>query len=233
MSIGNIGYLYFFKLIMKNILLPLLLITLLSCKSKFSIVDRPINFDDERKDLTLQYLSDRYGLEQDVPKINPKMIVLHWTDIPTLEQSFKAFEGSTLPNSREGISSAGALNVSSQFLIDRDGTIYRLMPEDVMARHVIGLNHTAIGVENIGSEKMPLTKAQLRANEFLIRYLKNKYPIEYLIGHYEYTDFVDHPLWLEKDDSYRTVKVDPGEDFMEAIRKRTKDLNFKKNPTKK
>ena len=218
---------------MKNILLSALLITLLSCKSRFNIVDRPIDFNDQRKDLTLEYLSDRYGLEQDSPKITPRMIVLHWTDIPTLEQSFKAFEGATLPNSREGISSAGALNVSSQFIIDRDGTVYRLMPEDVMARHVIGLNHAAIGVENIGSEKMPLTKSQLKANVELIRYLAKKYPIEYLIGHYEYTNFVGHPLWLEKDDSYRTVKVDPGEDFMNAVRKRTKDLNFKPNPPNK
>lgn len=218
---------------MKRILLFLLVISAFSCKSRFNIVDRPISFDEEREELTLEYLSDRYGIEQDAPTITPKMIVLHWTAIPTLEKSFDAFKESKLPNSREGIKSAGALNVSSQFLIDRDGTIYRLLPETTMARHVIGLNHAAIGVENVGGENQPLTKAQLKANVALIRYLAKKYPIDYLIGHYEYTDFVGHPLWLEKDDSYRTEKIDPGEEFMKAVRKRTKDLNFKQNPPHK
>ena len=32
--------------------------------------------------------------------------------------------------------------------VDRDGTICRLMPETWMARHVIGLNYSAIGIEN-------------------------------------------------------------------------------------
>jgi len=54
----------------------------------------------------------------------------------------------------------------------------------------------------------------------LVTYLQKKYPIEFVIGHYEYQDFVDHPLWLEKDASYRTKKVDPGVEFMEDLRKR-------------
>ena len=33
---------------------------------------------------------------------------------------------------------------SAQFLVDRDGTIYSLMPETFMARHVIGLNLSSI-----------------------------------------------------------------------------------------
>ncbi len=103
-----------------------------------------------------------------------------------------------------------------------------------MARHVIGLNHTAIGVENVGgTEDLPLTKAQIKANTWLVKYLNKKYPIEYLIGHYEYTNFEDHELWLEMDEGYRTKKNDPGEDFMNAIRKRTEKLNLKSAPAKK
>jgi len=100
-----------------------------------------------------------------------------------------------------------------------------------MARHVIGLNHTAIGVENVGgTEEKPLTDAQLQSNIALVKYLAKKYNIEYLIGHYEYTDFEDHPLWLEKDDGYRTKKTDPGEDFMRKVRQATENLDFKENP---
>lgn len=218
---------------MKPISIILILISLVSCSVSRKILDKPIVFNDERKTLTLEYLSSRYGLEQEEPTIKPKMIVLHWTVIPTFEKSFEAFNNATLPDWRPDITNVSGLNVSSQFMVDRDGTIYRLMPETTMARHVIGLNHCAIGVENIGgTEDLPLTKAQLKSNIWLVRYLKGKYDIDYVIGHYEYTLFEGHPLWLEIDDGYRTQKNDPGEDFMKKVRKVVKDLNFKPIPTK-
>lgn len=208
-----------------------LILLLTACKTTNNIVDKPIVFNEERKILTLEYLSKRYGLEKDTPEIEPKMIVLHWTVIPTLEKSFEAFNNPSLPNWRPDIKNVSGLNVSSQFMVDRDGTIYRLMPETTMARHVIGLNHCAIGVENVGGDTgQPLTKAQLKSNIWLVRYLAEKYDIDYLIGHYEYTLFEGHPLWLEKDKGYRTKKTDPGEDFMRKVRKAVKDLNFKALP---
>ncbi|MBQ4915143.1 N-acetylmuramoyl-L-alanine amidase [Maribacter sp. MMG018] len=208
-----------------------LLLLLTACKTTNNIVDKPIIFNEERKILTLEYLSKRYGLEKDTPEIEPKMIVLHWTVIPTFEKSFEAFNNPSLPNWRPDIKDVSGLNVSSQFMVDRDGTIYRLMPETTMARHVIGLNHCAIGVENVGGDTgQPLTRAQLKSNIWLVRYLAEKYDIDYLIGHYEYTRFENHPLWLERDKGYRTKKTDPGEDFMRKIRKAVKDLNFKPLP---
>ncbi|MGB5460927.1 MAG: peptidoglycan recognition family protein [Eudoraea sp.] len=216
---------------MKQLLLIIITLIFLSCSASKVIVDKPIVFNEERAELTRTYLLERYGLEQESPAISPKMIVLHWTVIPSLEEAFEAFDPATLPNWRPDIENVSGLNVSSQFMVDRDGTIYSLMPETNMARHVIGLNHCAIGVENVGGTKeLPLTKAQLKANIWLVEYLTNKYPIEYLIGHYEYTNFEDHPLWLEKDETYRTVKTDPGKDFMKKVRKATKNLNFKPVP---
>ena len=215
------------------VLVCLSFIMIASCGS-VNITDKPIDFDEQREKLTLEYLQTRYGLEQSEPSIDPKMIVVHWTAIPTLEESFKAFKGPLLPNTRSDITTAGALNVSAHFLVDRDGTIYRLMPETTMARHVIGLNHCAIGIENVGgTQNTPLTKKQLKANVELIRYLKKKYPnIDYLIGHFEYTRFEEHPLWLEIDDGYRTEKTDPGADFMERIRSRTSQANWNPLPEK-
>lgn len=205
---------------------------LVSCTPKIAIIDKPILFDEERKALTLQYLADRYGLEQNEPTIDPKMIVLHWTVIPTFEESFATFDPATLP-SRPDIKAASALNVSSQFMVDRDGTIYRLLPETTMARHVIGLNHCAIGIENIGgTEDLPLTADQVGSNIWLVNYLSDKYEIDYLIGHYEYKLFERHKLWLEKDEGYRTEKDDPGVDFMDKVREATKEHNFKPLPAK-
>ncbi len=219
---------------MKKSILYLSFAILISSCTKQLIVDKPIVFDAERKALTLEYLKDHYEIIQDEPTIDPQMVVVHWTVIPTLEKSYTAFQNAKLPNWRPDIASASALNVSSQFLVDRDGTIYRLMPENFMARHVIGLNHCAIGIENVGgTEELPLTDAQLKSNIWIVKYLKKKYDIQYLIGHYEYTYFEDHELWLEVNDGYRTIKTDPGEKFLSDIRQAVKNLDLKENPVKK
>lgn len=193
----------------------------------------PILFNEHREQLSLQYMKERYGLEKELPIIEPKIVVLHWTAIPTLKDSYKAFRNVELPKTRSEIAGAGTLNVSAHFLVDRNGKIYRLMPETIMARHVIGLNHVAIGVENVGGTKRtPLTKKQLRANIWLVEYLNKKYDIEYVIGHHEYTNFENHELWLEMDEGYRTLKSDPGEKFMMNLRAATKHLEFKPIPKK-
>ncbi|MBT8321523.1 MAG: N-acetylmuramoyl-L-alanine amidase [Eudoraea sp.] len=213
------------------VFIGVLCLSFFSCASSRKIVDKPVVFDAEREAMTLEYLRDRYGLDQETSEIIPKMIVLHWTAIPTFEEAFKTFNSNRLPGSRSDVQQAGALNVSAHFLVDRDGTIYRLMPETTMARHVIGLNHCAIGVENVGgTEETPMTRAQIKSNIYLVKYLSDKYNIEYLIGHYEYPLFDGHELWLEKDAGYRTEKDDPGADFMQEVRRATKNLNFKPIP---
>ena len=217
---------------MKYTLICVFALLAFACGSSKKIVDKPIIFDQERMELTKQYLATRHGLTMEDATITPKMIVLHWTVIPTMQETFDVFNPSKLP-SRPDLATASSLNVSSQFLVDRDGTIYRLMPETNMARHVIGLNHTAIGVENVGgTDDFPLTEAQIKSNIFLVKYLSKKYPIEYLIGHYEYTNFEGHELWRETDEGYRTEKTDPGKDFMAAVKKGTKNLNLKSAPEK-
>lgn len=195
-----------------------------------AIVDRPIPFSQQRVGMTRSYIREHYGLEVPDIRIEPRIVVLHWTAIPTLEGSYNAFRGETLPGARADLAGAGQVNVSTQFLVDRDGTIYRLMPEDWMARHVIGLNYNAIGVENVGGTggKEDLTEAQVAANIHLVRYLSRKYPgIQYLIGHSEYREFEGHPLWRERDAGYRTAKTDPGPRFMGAVRAGVQGLGLK------
>ena len=75
-----------------------------------------------------------------------------------------------------------------------------------------------------------MTDAQLKSNIWLVNYLANKYKIDYVIGHYEYTNFEGHELWLEKDDGYRTQKTDPGTAFLAAVKEATKSWNFKETP---
>jgi beta-N-acetylhexosaminidase len=152
----------------------------------------------------------------------------------SFNKSFARFKPQKLLSDRTDIASASSLNVSAHFLVARDGKIFRLMPDNWMARHVIGLNYSSIGIENVGgsgNRKDDLTDAQRQANVQIIRYLRNKYPsIEYLIGHHEYRQMEKTALWLEKDKGYRTVKSDPGIKFMQKLRKDTADLLLKHPP---
>ncbi|MCD6433687.1 MAG: N-acetylmuramoyl-L-alanine amidase [Sulfurimonas sp.] len=181
----------------------------------------PIDFGKIRVELTKSYIKEHYSLQVDDIEIIPKIIVVHYTGIDDFSDSLSRFIPSILLGDRKDISAAGALNVSAHFMIERDGTIHQLMPINHMARHVIGLNYSAIGIENIGGEnhKQNLTVEQLISNIELINYLKKKFnTIEYLIGHYEYKCFEGSELWLEKDDNYRTEKQDPGKIFMRDLR---------------
>jgi len=190
--------------------------------TKNSIVQKPILFTPKRIALTKEYIKTHYELEPKTIEIDPKMVVLHWTAVMDFEKSFARLYQEELFSDRKDIANASALNVSAHFLVDRDGTIYQLMPSNWMARHVIGLNYSSIGVENVGGEgnaKEDLTPAQLEANIRLVNYLKANYPsIQKVIGHHEYQEFENSPLWLERDKNYRTKKADPGDAFMKKVR---------------
>ena len=186
----------------------------------YEIIQTPINFGKERVELTKEYITNHYGLDVKDIKIVPKIVLIHYTAVETYEKSLARFASQTLPNDRPEISNAGALNVSTHFMVERDGTIHQLMPLDYMARHVIGLNYNSIGIENVGGSgyKEDLTVEQLAANIFIVNYLKKKFPtIEYVVGHHEYRCFENSSLWLEKDDGYRTEKFDPGANFMRDL----------------
>ncbi len=192
-----------------------------SCYAPQVIHQKPIKFDKKRITLTQDYQLTHYGIDSKSIEIEPKIIVLHWTCIASLKVTFRVFDSPELPQSSPRRSDLpGDLNVSSHYVVDRDGTIYQLMPEQWMARHVIGLNHYAIGIENIGGVdgKDDLTDEQVRANAFLVCYLKNKYPaIKHVIGHNEYLKFKKTSLWLEKDPTYQTDKTDPGPTFVNKV----------------
>lgn len=193
-----------------------------------TIIQKPILFNQDRINLTQEYRQQHYGISQSSIEIIPKMIVLHWTATDNLQQAFDFFYPPRI-HSRPDIDKEAKLNTSAQFLVDRDGSIYQLMPSNWMARHVIGLNNIAIGIENVGGKNdvENLTTAQVTANVALIRELLRQYPdIHYLIGHYEYGQFRNSSLWQEKDPNYFTHKTDPGPKFMEAVRAQLQDLKL-------
>jgi N-acetylmuramoyl-L-alanine amidase len=158
------------------------------------------------------------------------MVILHWTGINSFTSAWNYFNRTHAEAARADLAAAGEVNVSTHFLVDRDGAIYRLMPETWMARHCIGLNHAAIGIENIGDGNLPLTPAQARADAALVRYLAAKYPITHLIGHMEYRRMEGTPFFVERDPKYRNTKPDPGAGFMQQVRALVADLKLQGPP---
>ncbi len=197
---------------------------------EIKIIEKPISYNLERQKLSLEYLKEHHSLIQKSPTITPKIIVLHYTAGGTIKSNFDYFNNTFINSERKVLKNKSKLNVSSHYLVDRNGTIYHILADTLFARHTIGLNYCAIGVENIGSEKEPLTKLQVIANANLIRKLYHKYKIEYVIGHSEYGKFRNTKLWKESDTKYFTGKADPGENFLIDVRKSITDLNLKSKP---
>ncbi len=198
---------------------------------QLAIVDAPIQWTDERARLTLEYRRRHSDPDAKDLTIEPHVIVLHYTDGGSAAATRAYFDNVRIEAARKDLARAGAVNVSAHFLVDRDGTIYRLMPETRMARHCIGLNHIAIGVENVGDDRRwPLTDAQVEADARLVRWLAARYPITHLIAHSEAARFEHHPYFLEREPKYRTDKPDPGARFMARVRARVADLDLKGPP---
>jgi N-acetyl-anhydromuramyl-L-alanine amidase AmpD len=199
-----------------------------SCPSGPTIVDAPLTWSAERETLTLEYRRQHSDPDAQDLTITPQVIVLHYTGGGSAKATRAYFDNVRIERGRKDLARAGAVNVSAHFLVDRDGTIYQLQPATRFARHCIGLNHVAIGIENVGDgDKLPLTDAQVVADAALVRDLAARYPITHLLGHSEVMKFRDDPLFIERDPTYKNVKPDPGDAFMAKVRARVADLHLK------
>ena len=192
------------------------------------ILERPIIYDERRVRRTIAYRQRHEDPAAATPRIDPKIIVLHHTGGGSLDATWRYFNRARVERGRTIVARAGDLNLSAHYLIDRDGTILRLMPDTFMARHVVGLNHLSIGVENVGDgDGFPLTPAQQAANIGLVRDLKARFPgITHVIGHHEYRAFEGHAYFKERQRGHRTYRDDPGSRFMNAVRSALTDLDL-------
>jgi N-acetyl-anhydromuramyl-L-alanine amidase AmpD len=198
-------------------------------------VRHPIVWNAERESLTQAYLRHHHGgpfegTPHEDSHMVPEMVVVHWTAGPTLKSARNTFLHAKQRRSRRR-DRWNLLNLSCHFLVDRDGTIVQLMETDRVGRHTIGLNHLAIGIENVGDrDNWPLTRSQLEANAALVRWLASKHPsLSHLIGHSEYREFEGTPMFKDRT-SFRTGRIDPGKPFMEALRLEVADLGLEGPP---
>jgi N-acetylmuramoyl-L-alanine amidase len=112
----------------------------------------------------------------------PQVIVEHYTD----GTSYSGAWATMASNSRH----LGELpGTCSHFVIDKDGTIYMLVPPDVRCRHAVGMNYTAFGIEHVGtSDRMVLhNRRQMRSSLRLTVWLMARFHVNIgnVVGHNE------------------------------------------------
>ena len=147
------------------------------------IVSDPIPFGPQRKAEMVAYAQRHYGMDT-YRLIDPHVIVIHFTVTPDFQSTFNTFAPDTPDSELHELP-----NTCAHFVIDRDGVIHQLVPLDIMCRHTVGLNWTAIGIEHVGfSDQQVLGDAhELAASLKLVRWLRCRFHIAVanVIGHNE------------------------------------------------
>lgn len=210
---------------MRLIILPVLLTLFFQMAVALEIRDYPL-INSNRLELIREYNIEHYGYNGTELK-DPKIIVVHYTETSTLDQALRYFKSDLMKDDRSYGLSNGRVNVSVHFVVDKGGEIVSCIPLNITARHAIGFNYTAIGIENIALNESGLTDKELESNVEIIKMLTDKFPsIQYLIGHHEYNDtnLPHYQLFKEMKKGYSAgPRHDPGNAFMVKLRKLLKE----------
>jgi N-acetylmuramoyl-L-alanine amidase len=147
------------------------------------IEQKRIPFPPRRAREMRSYAIRHYGIH--TFRLNhPKVIVEHYTETTAFAPVW-----STFAHDVPDVELHELPQVCAHFVIDRDGTIYELVPPDIMCRHTVGLNWTAIGIEHVGTSDAQVMgdRRQLRSSLDLTRWLQARYGIltRNVIGHAE------------------------------------------------
>jgi N-acetylmuramoyl-L-alanine amidase len=148
-----------------------------------AIVQRPIPFGAKRREEMRAYARRHYGLDS-FRLQGPKVIVEHYTVTDTFQSAYDTFA-----NDVPDVELHELPGVCAHFIVDKDGTIYQLVALNNMCRHTVGLNDTAIGVEQVGRSAREILDrpAQIGAVVRLTAWLRCRYAIALrdVIGHNE------------------------------------------------
>jgi hypothetical protein len=181
---------------------------------------RPIPYGADRRRDMAAYARRHYGIDNYRLR-RPRVIVEHYTVTDSFGPVFDTF-AANVPD----VELHELPGICSHFVVDRDGTIYALVPTSIMCRHTVGLNYTAIGIEHVGrSDGQVLGDArQMAASLRLTRMLQGRYGIRTrdVIGHNE---SLSSPFHRERVASLRTqTHADFPKAAMDVYRRRLERL---------
>jgi N-acetylmuramoyl-L-alanine amidase/Zinc carboxypeptidase len=184
------------------------------------ITSKPIPYGADRKADMRGYALRHYGID-DYRLRRPRVIVEHYTVTDTFQPVYDTFA----PNVPD-IELHELPGICSHFVVDRDGTIYALVPTSIMCRHTVGLNYTAIGIEHVGRSDAQVlgNPRQMAASLRLTRMLQGRYGIRTrnVIGHNE---SLSSPFHRERVERLRTqTHADFPKAAMDVYRRRLERL---------
>jgi N-acetylmuramoyl-L-alanine amidase len=147
-----------------------------------AIVWKPIPYGPTRRAEMASYAKKHYAVDSWV--LHPRAIVEHVTATDSFSSVYRTFARDAPDAELHELPGTCA-----HFVIDRDGTIYQLVPLNVMCRHTVGLNYTAIGIEHVGvsDAEVLADAAEMRSSLALTVWLMSRYsiPLANVIGHNE------------------------------------------------
>jgi N-acetylmuramoyl-L-alanine amidase len=131
--------------------------------------------------------------------VDPKLIVIHYAEAGSISAIFNTFRPDNPdPEFHE------LPNVCSHYAVSAGGGIYKFVPPAVRCRHVVGLNHVAIGIEHVGFSDQDILgrPAQLNGSLRFVQWLRCRFgiPVEGVIGHNE---SLSSPYYKELDPRFK------------------------------
>lgn len=149
-------------------------------------------------------------------RVGIDLVVLHCTELPDLV---------TAREYGERIVHASGTGNSGHYYVDRDGGVFRYVPDERVAHHVRGHNERSVGIELVNSGRYPdwldsrhqmmsepYPAAQIDALLALLAHLRNTLPnLRAIAGHED----LDTDTVTASDDPAKQVrrKLDPGPQF--------------------
>lgn len=160
--------------------------------------------------------------------LEPTILVMHFTACETFDAAWNVFtRGANMSAGDRGTIFG---HPSVHFMIDRDGTIYQLLPLNRRATGTYGVNHCALQVEMVAVDEADLMNnpALLKASFRLARSLSARFHIDptHIYGHHQVSQGRSAvPAYRDLADSaYPTsyppacARTDPGEGYMGWLR---------------
>jgi N-acetylmuramoyl-L-alanine amidase len=169
-----------------------------STTPKPTIRKRLIPYSKKRKRQMAAYSKRHYGGYKWRLR-NPKLIVIHYAVAGSIGAIYNTFA----PNNPDP--EFGELpGVCSHYAVGAGGGTVKFVRPSIRCRHVVGLNHVAIGIEHVGfSDSDVLNRpAQLNASLRLAQWLRCRFgiPVSGVIGHNE---SLSSPYYKELDPRFK------------------------------
>ncbi|MBN9417548.1 MAG: N-acetylmuramoyl-L-alanine amidase [Candidatus Eremiobacteraeota bacterium] len=161
-------------------------------------------------------------------ELQPTLICMHYTVVDDAQAVWNGFaRGCNMSNGNKGTIFG---HVSTHLIIDKDGTVYQLLPFNRRCTGAYGVNHRAISIEMIAmTEGDLLSRVQQVWSSFcVVRDLMKRYNIgpQGVIAHYEVAQGVSVvPDYLDYNDPdcpdrypAKYFRSDPGPTYMSWLR---------------